>query len=147
VFRTRLLVIDDSATVRAIVEQLFERDGVFEIVGVAASIESARHLLVALRPNLITLDLHLPGVGGLEFLDELKGYSHRPVVIVLSSSTHANSSETREALAKGADACFDKNLLLSDSKRFLKTTTKLMNRHHRNEISSRQKSPGMALDV
>ncbi len=131
--KIRLLVIDDSATVRAIVEQVLEKDRDCEVVGVAASIAIARDLLRELKPNLITLDLNIPGVSGLEFLDELMLDRHAPVV-VLSSSTCIKSEATREAIAHGAEACFDKKLILTETARFRRLLKKTLADHENRTV-------------
>jgi chemotaxis response regulator CheB len=124
VSKIRLLVVEDSATVRAIIEQILEQDEDCEVVGAAACVDVARELMIEKTPNLITLDLNLPGISGFDFLDELMHCPHAPVV-VLSSQTCANSDVAREALGRGAYACFDKNKILAEAgrfKRLLKTT-------------------------
>jgi two-component system chemotaxis response regulator CheB len=124
------LVIDDSATVRAIVEQVVEAEPDSRVVGVAATVEAARHLLDDLKPNLISLDLNMPGIGGLAFLEELSGLQHAPI-IVLSSSTTAGSEARKQALSRGAEACFDKNLILADAERFRRLLHKILVRRQR----------------
>jgi chemotaxis response regulator CheB len=126
----RLLVIDDSATVRAMVEEIVEAEPGNKVVGVAGTVEAARLLLPELKPNLITLDLNMPGIGGLAFLDELAGYRHAPV-IVLSSSTIAGSAAHDDALARGADACFDKNRIVADAGQFRRLMHKVLARRER----------------
>ena len=113
----RLVIIDDSATVRAMVEQVVQEDPGYHVVGVAPNVEVARALIKSLRPDLVTLDLNMPGVSGTVFLDELARRRDVPVV-VLSSSTHDQSELVRELRLRGADACFDKARILIEAARF-----------------------------
>lgn len=126
----RLLVIDDSATIRAMVEQIIEEDPDCQVLGMANSVDAARRLLAGLRPNIITLDLNLPGMSGMEFLDELSGQKHAPIV-VLSSSSQSGSQIAAEALARGAYACFDKNKVVSEADRFRRLLKKTVQRYER----------------
>ena len=108
----RVLIVDDSVTIRAMLEHIISRDPECRVVGIAADIDDARTLMRTSLPNVITLDLAMPGVGGLHFLRELKEHPHPPI-IVLSSSAREGAFEVEEAMASGAAACFDKNKLLS----------------------------------
>ena len=126
----RLLVIDDSATIRAMVEQIIEEDRDCQVLGMANSVDAARRLLAELRPNIITLDLNLPGMSGMEFLDELSDQKHAPIV-VLSSSSQSGSQIAAEALARGAYACFDKNKVVSEADRFRRLLKKTVQHYER----------------
>jgi len=114
----RVLIVDDSVTIRAMIEEIVSQDPHGSVVGIASDVVTARELIETRVPNLITLDLAMPGIGGLEFLDELARKAHAPV-LVISSSTSGDAEATREALAHGADACFDKRMLLTDRKALL----------------------------
>jgi two-component system chemotaxis response regulator CheB len=115
----RVLVIDDSLTIRAMVEQVVQRVPGCRVVGVASDVGTARTMIEDLAPNVITLDLAMPGVDGLSFLDELRERKHAPIVVV-SSSTSEGSPEAQEALSRGADACFDKTRLIVEADRFVR---------------------------
>jgi chemotaxis response regulator CheB len=116
--RLRVLIIDDSITIRAMLEELLEREPDCRIVGIAGDVDSARELIEQQRPNVITLDLAMPGVEGLHFLDELKAKT-LAAIVVLSSSAREGAPIIAEALAHGAVACFDKAKLLSEARRFV----------------------------
>ncbi len=129
----RVLVIDDSLTIRAMIEQIVENEPGGRVVGTAADVPAARRMLVDLLPNVITLDLAMPGIDGMQFLDELRDERHAPIV-VLSSSTRDGAPETERAIAHGANACFDKAKLVSDARTFLrvlKTAVKRSSTGHR----------------
>lgn len=119
----RVLIIDDSITIRAMVEQLLTTQAIWSEIAMAPDVPAARRLIESFRPTIITLDLNMPGVNGLALLDELKGYPHAPIVVV-SSATKDGSAEAREAMDHGADACFDKSRILSDSARFIRVLVK-----------------------
>ena len=119
----RVLIIDDSVTIRAMVEQLLANQAVWSEIALAPDVPAARRLMETFRPTIITLDLNMPGINGLALLDELKGYPHAPIVVV-SSATKDGSAEAKEALEAGADACFDKSRILSDSARFIRVLVK-----------------------
>mgnify|MGYP003695117647 FL=1 len=131
----RLLIIEDSATARAIIEQIVIQDPGAEIVGVAASSEQAKVLLRTLKPNVITLDLHMPGMGGLAFLDDFGGPRHAPIV-VLSSSTTKGSDIARESIRRGAAACFDKAALTREAARFRQALRRVIAIHDRAATAS-----------
>ncbi|HEY0270104.1 MAG TPA: response regulator [Sphingomonas sp.] len=117
--RLRVLIIDDSLTIRALVEELVMRDRDFGKVAVAADVGQALSMMEALRPHVITLDLAMPGLGGLDFLDLLRDRAHAPIIVV-SSATQAGAAAREEALARGADHCFDKGTLISEAQHFLR---------------------------
>ena len=115
----RVLVIDDSLTIRGILESLVGRDHDLRLVGLASSVEQAKDYLLDHDPDVITLDLALPGINGMQFLEELAGGPHAPVVVV-SSSTQPHSEKAEAALKAGAFACFDKARLVREGPRFVK---------------------------
>ena len=116
---SNILVIDDSLTVRAIIEELLGTQKDMRVVGSAASVAAARELIGQFVPSIIILDLAMPGVDGFAFLDELAGHPHAPVLVV-SSHTMAGSPSEAEAIERGAYACFDKAQLLRQGGRFTK---------------------------
>jgi len=83
----RLLVVDDDDDLRELMAMALTREG-FEIVGAAANAEEALALVVRdPQPELILLDLHMPDVGGLELLPQLKELAPRARVVVCSAIT------------------------------------------------------------
>jgi two-component system chemotaxis response regulator CheB len=115
----RVLIIDDSLTIRAMLEELVEREEGCRVVGMASSANAARAMMIDLIPTVVTLDLNMPGVEGLTFLDELSGTVHAPIVVV-SSATSAGSPHAAEAIKRGAYACFDKANILSEATSFVR---------------------------
>lgn len=115
----RVLVVDDSLTIRAILESILGRHSDIQIIGLAGDVEEAKTFLRERQPDVITLDLALPGMDGMEFLEELAAQPHAPVVVV-SSSTQDKSEKAKAAIKCGAVACFDKARLVQESERFIK---------------------------
>jgi chemotaxis response regulator CheB len=112
-----VLVIDDSMTVRAIIEQILEREPDLAVIASASDVLTARALIARHAPSVITLDLAMPGIDGMAFLGELAGGPHAPVLVV-SSHTRPGSTAEHDALASGAAACFDKARLVGEGRRF-----------------------------
>jgi len=97
----RLLIVDDSAIVRKILTQELGRHPEIEIVGTAPDPYVARDKIVALNPDVVTLDVEMPRMDGITFLRKLM--KHRPMpVIVLSSLTPQGGQTALEALEAGA---------------------------------------------
>ena len=98
----RVLIVDDSALARRAIHEALASDPAIEVVGMAADAYQAREQILALEPEVVTLDLQMPLMDGLTFLKILQ--EHHPVpVIVVSSLTPAGSELAMEALeAKGA---------------------------------------------
>jgi chemotaxis response regulator CheB len=116
--RFEILIVDDSLTIRGILEHVLGADPDCRVVGVASDVEMARQLIKDEAPNIITLDLAMPGMDGMSFLDELSRHHHAPVVVI-SSSTTAGDAISKEAMARGAAACFDKARVVSEARRLL----------------------------
>lgn len=99
--RVRVLIVDDSALMRFSLRTRLGEDPELEIVGEARDGEQAVELAERLRPDVITLDVELPRLNGLEALTAIMQTCPTPVVMV-SSLTQANAATTIEALERGA---------------------------------------------
>jgi len=97
----RVLIVDDSATARAVVKEVLESDRDIEVVGVAQDAYIARDKIIELRPDVICLDVEMPRMDGITFLKKLMTYMPTPVVMV-SSLTQKGAVTTLEALEAGA---------------------------------------------
>ncbi|MDY7001638.1 MAG: chemotaxis response regulator protein-glutamate methylesterase [Thermodesulfobacteriota bacterium] len=97
----RVLVVDDSALVRDILSQGLGADPGIEIVGVASDPYVARDKIVQLNPDLLTLDVEMPRMDGVEFLRKLMPQRPLPVVMV-SALTERGKQITLDALEAGA---------------------------------------------
>ena len=103
----RVLVVDDSATMRAIITDALRRDPVIEVVGEAADPVQAREAIKALNPDVLTLDVEMPRMNGLNFLERIMRLRPMPVVMV-SSLTSRGARATLKALELGAFDCVAK---------------------------------------
>ncbi len=97
----RVLVVDDSAVVRQVFTRELSRDPRIQVVATAPDVYVARDRIVALRPDIITLDIHMPRMDGITFLKRLMKHHPMPV-IVISSLTSGGGSLAIEAMAAGA---------------------------------------------
>ena len=98
----RILVVDDSAVVRRFLARLVAEDEELELAGTAASGRLALAKIPLVEPDIILLDIRMPGMDGLETLTEIKKDHPKIKVIMFSSLTERGASETLEALSKGA---------------------------------------------
>lgn len=97
----KVLVVDDSALMRALLGEIVRSDPALELVGTAADAYAAKDLVNEHRPDVITLDVEMPRVDGLTFLDRLMKARPTPVVMV-SSLTEQGAEVTLRALEIGA---------------------------------------------
>lgn len=92
--RQRVLVVDDSAFMRRVIRDLITESGEFEVVGVARDGEDALHKLRTLNPDILTLDIEMPGLNGLDVLRYVMSEAPRPVVM-LSAASDGRSGDAR----------------------------------------------------
>jgi two-component system, chemotaxis family, protein-glutamate methylesterase/glutaminase len=112
--RPRVLICEDSKTYAAALARVVEHGGDLELVGVARTAEEAIAALPRLRPDVITIDLELPGMSGLEAVEQIMSAAPLPI-LVLSSLARAGSAQAAAALAAGAlDALSKDDLPLAD---------------------------------
>ncbi|MDF8334300.1 chemotaxis-specific protein-glutamate methyltransferase CheB [Novosphingobium cyanobacteriorum] len=104
----RVVVVEDSPTMRAILKTRLEREGDITVVGAAANAAEGRQMIRELDPDVITLDVEMPGMNGLDFLEKIMQLRPTPVIIV-SGSTQKGTDTTARALALGAVDCYAKN--------------------------------------
>ena len=105
--KVRVLVIDDSALVRKLLSAMLDSDPGIEVVGVAADPLIARDKIKLLNPDVLTLDVEMPRMDGLTFLENLMRLRPMPVVMV-SSLTERGAEVTLRALELGAVDFFTK---------------------------------------
>ncbi len=99
--KIKVLIIDDSALVRDILKKGLSSDPNIEIVGAAPDVFVGRDMIVKLRPDVLTLDVEMPRMDGIEFLKRLMPQYPLPVVMV-SSLTQKGKEITMQALDAGA---------------------------------------------
>lgn len=109
----RVLICEDSRAYATALSRFLERDEGIEVVGIAPSGEQAIADVERLEPSLLTLDMQLPGMDGLEVVKALMGSRPLPIV-VLSSKVARGSDQAVEALAAGALEVLAKDMLRLD---------------------------------
>lgn len=99
--KVKVLVVDDSALMRGLLSEMINSAPDLEVVGAAPDAVAAREMIKALNPDVLTLDVHMPKMDGIEFLERLMRLRPMPVVMV-SSLTEGGSETTLKALELGA---------------------------------------------
>ncbi|QYF92494.1 chemotaxis response regulator protein-glutamate methylesterase [Massilia sp. PAMC28688] len=97
----KVLIVDDSALIRSVMNEIISRQPDMEVVGVAPDPLVARELIKQTNPDVLTLDVEMPKMDGLDFLEKLMRLRPMPVVMV-SSLTERGSEITMRALELGA---------------------------------------------
>jgi two-component system chemotaxis response regulator CheB len=97
----KVLIVDDSALMRQLLTKILESDPDLKVVGTAGDPFVAREKIIALQPDVLTLDIEMPRMDGLTFLDKLMRGHPMPVVMV-SSLTAKGADTTLRALSLGA---------------------------------------------
>jgi two-component system chemotaxis response regulator CheB len=105
----RVFIVDDSAFVRKALTRALSREPAIRVVGEAASGDEALASIPAVAPDLVTLDVEMPGRDGLATLRALLGWRPTLPVIMLSAHTRTGAEATLDALAIGAVDFIDKS--------------------------------------
>ncbi len=105
--KTRVLIVDDSPTIRGIITRVLSADPEIEVVGTAGDPLEAREAIKTLSPDVITLDVEMPKMTGIEFLEKIMRLRPMPVIMV-STLTQAGAAISIEALELGAFDCVGK---------------------------------------
>lgn len=104
----RVLVVDDSLSVRRRMAEVLEEDPELRVVGEASDGETAIRLCQELRPDVITLDMVLPGMTGVEVTEYIMAHQPTPILVVSSSANRGELIQTYDALSAGAVDVLDK---------------------------------------
>lgn len=99
VSNAKVLIVDDSLSVRNLFQKMFTKHGL-QVVGTAANAFEARDLVVKTKPDAMTLDVEMPGMSGVAFLEKLM--KHMPVPTVMVSSLQSDGEAALKALDLGA---------------------------------------------
>lgn len=105
----KVLVVDDSAAMRALFCGILDEAKGISVCGTAANADDAREKISECKPDVLTLDVEMPGMSGMEFLTEVMETRPMPV-IMLSSITQDGSGTAQQAIKLGAVHCFPKPL-------------------------------------
>ena len=100
--RIRVLIVDDSVVARMMLQQVIREDPQLELVGAESNGQSALDNLDVHRPDVMILDVEMPGLSGIETVAAVRTRNARLPVIMFSSLTATGASVTIEALARGA---------------------------------------------
>lgn len=105
--KKRVLIVDDSKPIHKVLGKIISNSQLLEVMGNAYCPSEARNLIEKDRPDLITLDINMPEMTGLEFLKTYLGALNIPTVVISSESVH-DSDVIIEALSNGADTFIEK---------------------------------------
>ncbi|MGF0537406.1 protein-glutamate O-methylesterase CheB [Agrobacterium sp. ES01] len=103
----RVLVVDDSPTMRGLISAVLNSDPEVNVVGQAGDAIEARAAIKQLNPDVVTLDIEMPNMNGLEFLEKIMRLRPMPVIMV-STMTHHGAEASLTALEIGAFDCVGK---------------------------------------
>jgi two-component system, chemotaxis family, protein-glutamate methylesterase/glutaminase len=95
----RIVIADDSSMARSLIRTLLEQESDIQVVGEACNGRQAVEMAKALRPDLLTMDLEMPVMNGLEAIDEIMCSKALPILVV---SDHAHARQALEAIEHGA---------------------------------------------
>ncbi|MGE0488209.1 MAG: chemotaxis-specific protein-glutamate methyltransferase CheB [Vulcanimicrobiota bacterium] len=104
----RVLVVDDSLTVRRAIGGVLRRSPEFELAGEAENGLQAFELCRSLRPDVVTMDMVMPEMDGLRATEQIMAFCPTPILVVSSSLNRGEVFQTYEALAAGAVDVLDK---------------------------------------
>jgi chemotaxis response regulator CheB len=111
--KVRVLIVDDSVTIRAMLEEVLGREPDFVLVGSAADAESALRMIHQFHPDVVTIDIAMPGKDGLALLDAVRLNTH---AVMLTSKADAAT----DSFDRGAFGFFHKAQILTDSRKLVK---------------------------
>ncbi len=98
----RTVVVDDSATVRSLLKGILSGDPEFEVVGTAKDGEEGVRMVQELRPDVVTMDIHMPRMNGFEATKEIMITAPTPIVLVTASTRIHDVEAAMSALRTGA---------------------------------------------
>src|SRR3954452_7181685 len=101
--RIRVMVVDDSVVVRKIVTDVLSADPGIEVVGTAVNGKVAVAKLEQLKPDLVTMDIEMPEMNGIEAVQAIRAARSRVPIIMFSTLTERGASATLDALSAGAN--------------------------------------------
>lgn len=134
----RVLVVDDSAYVRKVVKQMLTRSPFVDVVGTARDGAEALEMVELLQPDVVTLDLNMAGMDGLDFLRAQQ--ARRPVPVIVVSIANETSEQVLEALETGAVDFVQKPTALAND-RILEIGNELIEKVKAAASSSRLPAP------
>ncbi|HWF47128.1 MAG TPA: chemotaxis-specific protein-glutamate methyltransferase CheB [Bryobacteraceae bacterium] len=106
--KIRVLIVEDSNVIRELLEHIIGRDPRLEIAGAVGSAEEALRVLHRISPDVISMDIRLPGMNGFEATRQIMAEKPTPIVVVAGSVESDDSTITANALEAGALTVFEK---------------------------------------
>jgi len=100
--KVRVLIVDDSVVAREMLAQILSSDEDIEVVGMAVDGEEAVAMAAELRPDLITMDIHMPAMDGLLATEKIMAFTPTPILVVSSSVHGEGIGRAFDALESGA---------------------------------------------
>ena len=97
-----VLVVDDSAFMRKLITEIVEASGEFRVIGTAADGIEALQKVRTLKPDIVTLDIEMPRLNGLQALEQIMAEMPRPVVMLSAAGSDLGNEMTLRALERGA---------------------------------------------
>ncbi|GAV30893.1 chemotaxis response regulator containing a CheY-like receiver domain and a methylesterase domain [Coriobacteriaceae bacterium EMTCatB1] len=98
----RVLVVDDSLVAREMLTQILQSDPEIEVVGVASNGVEAVEAVARLKPDLVTMDIHMPKMDGISAVEQIMAYTPTPILVVSSSVHGEGVGRAFDALSAGA---------------------------------------------
>ena len=99
----KILIVDDSVFMRTVIRDMVTKDPTLEVVGTASNGQDALEKIHTLKPDLVTLDIEMPRMTGIQVLEELRKQKQRPKILMLSTLTSEGAEMTHKAIQLGAD--------------------------------------------
>jgi two-component system chemotaxis response regulator CheB len=100
--KVRVLIVEDSFVCAEIIKQILETDKEIEVIGIAKNGEEAIKIVSELKPDIITMDIHMPKMNGLEATEYIMAYHPTPIIVVSSSIHDRDTHLAFEAISAGA---------------------------------------------
>ena len=120
--KVTIVLVDDHAVVRAGVRRLLEQEAIFDVIGESDSGEKAYQMFGELKPDVMVMDLSMPGMGGLEAIRRILMRHERARILVLTM--HEDLSFANQALKLGAKGYLIKNTLGDDLVKSIQTVSR-----------------------
>lgn len=110
----RVMIVEDSLVVRTLLTHIIAGDPRLEVVAAVASAEEALAQLAAIRPDVISMDIRLPGMDGLEATRQIMADQPTPIIVISASFDRTQLNPTMDALRAGALAAVEKPVGIAD---------------------------------